>query len=170
MNSNIKIFLLCPIPDGQKPITDYIVFKENFLTNFINLTQKKDKKMFLFFYLFLIFLFFNFLKVAFFSFNFNKFLLFSFLFTNLFLFFFYFINFIKWKLLSNRFNESRLIYEEGSWYDSQIWEKPFLLIKNDKLLQSQKIFPIIQQFLRKFLFLGYINLFFLVILYIFQII
>jgi hypothetical protein len=27
---NIKIFLLCPIPDGQKPITDYIIFKENF--------------------------------------------------------------------------------------------------------------------------------------------
>jgi hypothetical protein len=166
MSYNIKIFLLCPIPDGQKPITDYIIFKENFLTNFINLTQKNHKKIFLFFYFFLFFLFFTIFKSTFFSWNLNKFLIFTFFLTNLFVFLLYFINFIKWKILNNRFNESRLIYEEGSWYDSQIWEKPFLLIKNDKLIQSQKIMPIIQQFFRKFLILGYINIFFLMILYI----
>ncbi len=31
MTLDIKIFLLCPIPEDQKPINEYIDFKENIL-------------------------------------------------------------------------------------------------------------------------------------------
>ena len=41
MNFNIKIFLLCPIPEEQKPINEYISLKENSLTNWITLTKKE---------------------------------------------------------------------------------------------------------------------------------
>jgi hypothetical protein len=41
MNTNIKIFLLCPIPDGQKPINEYINLKENFLTSWLTLKSEK---------------------------------------------------------------------------------------------------------------------------------
>ena len=41
MNFNIKIFLLCPIPEEQKPINEYIALKENNLTNWITLPKKQ---------------------------------------------------------------------------------------------------------------------------------
>jgi hypothetical protein len=31
-----------------------------------------------------------------------------------------------------KFLQVKLVYEEGSWYDGQIWEKPILLLKNDR--------------------------------------
>ena len=49
------------------------------------------------------------------------------------------INFSRWSQLLKRLRNSRLFYEEGSWYDGQYWEKPLELIKNDKLLTSQKL-------------------------------
>jgi hypothetical protein len=56
----------------------------------------------------------------------------------------------NWKQVDNRFNTSRLIYEEGSWYTSEIWEKPISLIKNDKLISTQILQPIV---LRNFQFI-----------------
>jgi hypothetical protein len=44
MNSNIKIFLLCPVPETQKPINEYIGLKENFLTNWTTLNKDKYYK------------------------------------------------------------------------------------------------------------------------------
>jgi hypothetical protein len=117
---DIKIFLFCPIPENQKPIHDLI--NENDLINEI-------QNGFLFFFSFL----------CFFCFSKNFFILTFFILTFLNLLFF------RWSQLENRFNDSRLFYEEGSWYDGQIWEKPFFLIKNDRLLTSQKIQPIIQR-------------------------
>ena len=163
MTLNIKIFLLCPIPEGQKPINEYINYKQNFLTSLLNSTKKE--KLFLkwyfsiFFFLFIFFFLNNFLFFP------LKIIIENLFLTNTIIFFFYLINFIKWKILQKRFKESRIIYEEGSWYDSQIWEKPFLLIKNDKLIESQKIQPIIQELFRNFLLLIYINIFLLVIFF-----
>jgi hypothetical protein len=42
MSFNIKIFLFCPIPEGQKPINEYINYKQNFLTTLINSTKKEN--------------------------------------------------------------------------------------------------------------------------------
>ena len=47
MNTNIKIFLLCPVPDDQKPINEYIGLKENPVTNWTMLAKKNyDAKLF----------------------------------------------------------------------------------------------------------------------------
>ena len=101
----IKIFLLCPIPNDQKPIQDYIQLK-GFLQNPPTI---------------------SFLS-TFFSFQ-----LINFFFNTLF--------FTRWKEIEKRFTQPTLFYEEGSWYDGQIWEKPFSLIKNDRLLTTQVIKP-----------------------------
>lgn len=134
MNLPIKIFLLCPIPESQKPINEYI-----------NLNTTKNYKKQLFF-AFLAFL----LSLRTFQSFFMPLLL-----SNIFLFFFYFLTYIQWKEMKNRFLEARIFYEEGSWYDGQIWEKPFLLIKNDRLLVNQKIDPIIQRISRTILVIFY---------------
>ena len=84
--NSIKIFLLCPIPEEQKPISDYIQYRNSLGDSF-----------------------------------FNPFL------------------FFRWKEIQKRLKEPTVFYEEGSWYDGQIWEKPFSVIKNDRLLSIQKV-------------------------------
>lgn len=149
MNSNIKIFLLCPVPEDQKPINAYIGLKENQLTNWTTLSKKNYEKKLLSFFAFF-FLFVSFLRIS--SFPDNRYLL-EWLLVNFFislnlLFFLILLVFSRWKQIERDFNEPRLFYEEASWYDGQIWEKPFSILKNDKLISTQKIKPILQRISR----------------------
>lgn len=170
MTLDIKIFLLCPIPEDQKPINEYIDFKENILTNWTKFSQKKYiKTIFLTYLLFFsIFSLFSFNElVILFKKDLFDWLLIKFLLSFLSLFFY--LNFVlfRWITINNKFQTPRIIYEEASWYDGQIWEKPFFLIKNDKLLSSQKIDPIIQRLIRTNLICLFILLGFLLIFEIF---
>jgi hypothetical protein len=161
MSFNIKIFLLCPIPEDQKPINEYISLKENNLTNWITLVRKKylGTLFQLFLTLFLICLTFTFEGIE----SVNQ------LFATLqetSLFSLIMLNFLviyvlsNWKQVDNRFNTSRLIYEEGSWYTSEIWEKPISLIKSDKLISTQILQPILLRNLQfvSFLVFGILTL------------
>lgn len=127
MNSNIKLFLLCPVPEDQKPINEYIGLKENPLTNWTTLSKRNYSTKVIRFFgsLFSLFSLFTFSQMSFW---------FDWIVSNIFwtllcLIFFYFVLLWRWNQVKSRFNESRLFYEEASWYDGQIWEKPFLLIK-----------------------------------------
>ena len=149
MNSNIKIFLLCPVPEEQKPINAYIGLKENQLTNWTTLSKKNyEKKLVsLFSFFFFVVSFFRFS-----SFSDTRYL-FEWVFINIFislnlLFFLIALIFSRWKQIEKDFNEPRLFYEEASWYDGQIWEKPFSILKNDKLISTQKIKPILERISR----------------------
>lgn len=165
MNSNIKIFLLCPIPEDQKPINEYIGLKENLLTSWTTLSTKKYEKKLISLYI----LFFGLISVIQFSsfqgiYYFFDWILQIFFFTTSFFLFLFFIILSRWNQTNNRFKTARLFYEEASWYDGQIWEKPLALIKNDTLISSQKIQPIIKRIEKTLLKLFYLNfLFFLLI-------
>ena len=154
MNSNIKIFLLCPVPEDQKPINTYIGLKENQLTNWTTLSKKNyDKKLLSLFSCF-------FSAVSFCRFPtslvstfldtrylFDWFLLTLAISLN-FLFFLLLVIFARWKQVEKEFDEPRLFYEEASWYDGQVWEKPLSILKNDKLISTQKIKPILERISR----------------------
>lgn len=163
MTLNIKFFLLCPIPDEQKPMNEYIKLKENFLTSWILLKQRKYNQRVFLFYTFLFFISTFFLFVLNLNISSAKFFLLDSFLANFFLLFLYLVNFIRWKEMKNRFTNSRIFYEEGSWYDGQMWEKPFFLIKNDTLLMTQKIQPIIQRIRVSMVRLFYLNIFLLLI-------
>ena len=146
MTINIKRFLLCPVPDDQKPINEYLNLKENKFLNWGNLNTNKNKK-------FLATLFLTFF--SFFSIGQLQVLSFSSFFESLFntlviIQFFLLVILIRWITINEKFQNSRLIYEEASWYDGQIWEKPFFLIKNDKLISTQKIEPILEEIIKSF--------------------
>jgi hypothetical protein len=66
--------------------------------------------------------------------------------------------FARWKQVEKEFNEPRLFYEEASWYDGQVWEKPFSILKNDKLISTQKIKPILERISRTIFTLSSLNL------------
>jgi hypothetical protein len=157
MTINIKTFLLCPVPDDQKPINEYLNLKENKFLNWGNLDTNKNKK-----FLGTIFLtFFSFFSINQFQpFSFATF--FEILFNTLIIIqFFLFVILIRWITINQKFQNSRLIYEEASWYDGQIWEKPFFLIKNDKLISTQKIEPILEEIIKSF----FISLFLLFLVF-----
>jgi hypothetical protein len=142
-DSNIKIFLLCPVPENQKPINEFFNFQENSFLSWITFPKKKFQKKF----------FENYLKIFLFGnifFPFSEKSIISFFLLNLFFttcfFLLIFSSFyIRGIELEKNFNKSRFFYEEASWYDGQIWEKPLGVIKNDRLLSTQKIQPIIQR-------------------------
>jgi hypothetical protein len=94
--------------------------------------------------------------------NYPKHKIVNLLITNSFLLILFLTLYVNWYQINSRFDVSRLVYEESSWYDTQIWEKPFLLIKNDKLLKTQKIQPIIQRLSRVILMLFFFNLFLII--------
>jgi hypothetical protein len=138
MMRNIKTFLLCPIPEDQKPMADYLRLKEN---KFLQLIKKNN---FLFFSIFL--------SISFFvNWFFCSFLLSV-------IFFFFYIQYIN---IIFALSSARLFYEEGSWYDGAFWEKPFYIIKNDRLLISQKINVFFKKLQKVFFFFFLFTFFYL---------
>jgi signal transduction histidine kinase len=151
MNLNIKTFLLCSIPEDQKPINDYIQIKDNFFLNWIQFSQKSYP----FQLLKLFFFWFGIIGIFLIDEFFKNFRFWIFVTTNLsfFIFFLFFCNIIfQLQTLSDRFIKARLVYEEGSWYDTEIWEKPISIIKNDKLINNQKLVPLISKIKKTFVF------------------
>ena len=100
----LKFFLLCPVPEEQRPINEYIKIKHYFDIKFF---QK-----------------FDILKV----------------FYSIFLF-------PNWFFIKKKLSLPYIIYEEASWYDGQVWQKPFFLIKNDRFLINQKLIPIYKKYI-----------------------
>ena len=140
MNPNIKIFLLCPVPEDQKPLNEYINLKENKFLNWAFLPIAKYRlkivsNFFIYFPIVLIFCL-NLTPLSFI--NIVKFFLIS---STI----FFLILYMRWSEVNKKLKNSRVFYEEASWFDGKIWEKPFFLIKNDKLLSSQKVQPVIKK-------------------------
>jgi hypothetical protein len=169
--NKIKIFLLCPIPDEQKPINEYINFRislNNYfkkqdlfkyylsdqIKNDLNLYTLTifnqfqmfltDKKQLNFTFKTKSLIYQEFKKVDQNFVNFFKIKQFFEFLKNCFPFWFLFWS-IRLIDLENRFHQSKLIYEETSWYDGQIWEKPFFSIKNDRFLSLLIIQPILKK-------------------------
>lgn len=142
MNINIKIFLLCPIPEDQKPINEYISLKKNSFTNWIKFSKNKYRHKLISLLSFFIFIF-TLLQLKILQTNLLNILILK----NILILSLMFVGFILvnglllWKKVSKRLNLTRIFYEEASWFDGQIWEKPFLILKNDRLLKIRKIQP-----------------------------
>ena len=132
MNLPIKIFFFCPVPEDQKPIQEYVVLRNNKLLNWLTLKNVQNN-LFLFFWLLTLFALLSPLGnregLKDLSLLFPSFLL-------------SFVGILfRWSQLKKHLNESRLFYEEASWYDGQIWEKELSIIRNDRLLSTQEIEP-----------------------------
>lgn len=149
-SQKLQILTLCSIPEEQKPIQEYLTWKNFFFNTFFSIffsfwNGKKAKLVLsLFFYVFLFYV----------DFEIH---LYSFIWITLLLFAVFFGVFE----LSKKLQIGRLLYEESSWFDSQLWEKPFFLIRQDKLLATQCLFSVQKKIFRLlcfFLFSCFVNL------------
>jgi len=144
--------LFCSIPEQQKPINEYIQNKETIGINWIFLKNINLLKKLVSFYFFLFFFFFisdlNFEKITKSSIIIatkNSYLISWFFFIS-----FLSILFYRWYLLKETFQTSRLFYEEISWFDGQIWQKPSFLIKTDHLINELKIIVLLKRVFQVF--------------------
>jgi hypothetical protein len=151
-NSLLKIFFLCPVPDDQKPITEYIELKQNPIFSWIFFKSKKlnlnQISYSICFFFLLNFFTYYFLSSS--SSSSSSSSIFGFFYFVC--FFFLLQTFFLLKKINTNFQNARLIYEEGSWYQGKIWEKPFLVMKNEKLIRIQKIEPNLQNIKFTFFF------------------
>ena len=162
MISKLKLLLLCPVPENQKPITEYIGLKENPLTKWTTLSTKNYNKKLLSFFVSISALW------CLLTYDKEKFwgdwIIFDIFLTLNSLIVLFLIVIWRWNEVKKRLNQSRLFYEEASWYDGQVWEKPFTIIKNDRLLVTQKIEPILHRLTNNLCFLLYIDILFLILI------
>ena len=154
MSFNIKIFLLCPIPEDQKPIKQLINLKENSFTNILTLSNKEfiKKIFFNFFYYFLIISLLRLNELNYSLLNLNWFLI-NIEISLISMFFTLFFIITQWQSLLKTFNSSRIFYEEASWFDGQIWDKPFSIIRNDRLIIKTQLKPLLKRTSNILLFL-----------------
>jgi len=113
MTPDIKIFLLCPIPEDQKPINEYIDFKENILTNWTKLSPKiYIKNLFLTsFFFFSIFSLFSLNELLiFFKKDLFDWLLIKCLLSFLSIFFYLSFILFRWITINTKFQTPRIIY------------------------------------------------------------
>ena len=154
---NIKIFLLCPIPEDQKPIKQLINLKENSFTNILTLSNKDfvKKIFFNFFCYFLIISLFRLNELNSYLLSLNWFLV-NIEVSLIFLFLSIYFIFNQWQTLLKAFNSSRIFYEEASWFDGQIWDKPFSIIRNDRLIIKQQLKPLVIRTINLLIFLIFV--------------
>jgi hypothetical protein len=134
----------CPIPEDQKTVNEYLNLKKSLKNDFF-LPQFK-KQLTLQNYL----TFFAFYSLLVFSIKKNElntlfFFGFSFFFVSFLAFLFILFQLID---LSKKMGQSKIFYEEGSWFNIEYWEKLFFLIKNDRLILTQKVRPILKKKIR----------------------
>lgn len=162
MISKLKLILLCPVPEDQKPISEYIGLKENPLTNWTTLSTKNyNTKLFSFFTS-------VFILLSILTFQDREFLG-DWILSNLvislnIILTLYFVIIWRWNEVKKRLNQARLFYEEASWYDGQIWEKPFIILKNDRLLVSQKLEPVLRRLTNTLVSLVYLDILLLILI------
>jgi hypothetical protein len=162
MISKLKLILLCPVPEDQKPISEYIGLKENPLTNWTTLSTKNyNAKLFSFFTS-------VFILLSILTFQDREFLG-DWVLSNLvislnIILTLYFVIIWRWNEVKKRLNQARLFYEEASWYDGQIWEKPFIILKNDRLLVSQKLEPVLRRLINTLVSLVYLDILLLILI------
>ena len=162
MISKLKLILLCPVPEDQKPISEYIGLKENPLTNWTTLSTKNyNAKLFSLFGT-------VFTTLSALTFQEREFLgdwiLSNLLISINVILVLYIVIIWRWNEIKKRLNQARLFYEEASWYDGQIWEKPFIILKNDRLLVSQKLEPVLSRLINTLVFLIYLDVLLLILI------
>jgi len=121
---------------NQTPIPEYFLYKNNFVIQFLEKIIQIQNIVFVFVW----------------GKNF-------WIFFQIFFFFLFFL-FLVEKGILTRLNQSRFFREESSWYDGQFWNKSFFVIKNDRLLISQRFCLNNQRKIRQLCFFFYFDILF----------
>jgi len=136
----------CPVPEEQRPLNEYLNLKNSFFFNWptLNILNyiKKLGTLSSFILLFSIPITNSFYPIIEFP---TQFILANiFVVINLLIFLLGRI-YLGWSYVEERLFNPTVEYEESGWYDGQIWVKPVKVLKQDRLICSYKVFPILKR-------------------------
>jgi hypothetical protein len=134
---------ICPVPQQQRPINEYLSLKESFGFSWTTENEKIFYTTSLKIYCGVLILF---------ILTFNNtttspinIITYSILSVTSILFIFYLRIYLGWNYVYTRLMQATVAYEESGWYDGQIWVKtPEILIK-DKLAGQYQVKPILNK-------------------------
>lgn len=138
--------LSCPVPKDQRPINEYMKLVQSDFFNWPILTESllKKKIINLFFLFFTIALPFSSLFI-----NFNKSIIKLLLVNSAVSSFLVILIILRlllgWNYIKQRLNDSKVFYEESSWYDGRIWTKSKSILFQEKLIHMYQVLPIIKK-------------------------
>ena len=61
--------------------------------------------------------------------------------------------YLGWSYIGDRLKKTKIVYEETSWYDGQIWEKPLEFYRRDQLIFQYQVQPILIRLRKSFILL-----------------
>ncbi|BAQ61599.1 uncharacterized membrane protein Ycf36 [Geminocystis sp. NIES-3708] len=61
--------------------------------------------------------------------------------------------YLGWSYIGDRLKKTKIVYEESSWYDGQIWEKPLEFYRRDQLIFQYQVQPILIKLKKSFILL-----------------
>ena len=136
----------CPVPEEQRPLNEYLNLKNSFFFNWptfniLNYIKKLVKFSFLVL-LFSVPITSYFYPIVEFP---TQFFLTNIFIVNSFLIFLLGRVYLGWSYVEERLFNPTIEYEESGWYDGQIWVKPVRILKQDRLICSYKVFPVLKR-------------------------
>ncbi len=144
MNESSKTF--CPVPFEQQPINEYQELKQSWFFGWITLTKWKLARKFAWIWVLSLIIC---APISAASFPpddvFFLFLLSSSLGSALFVGVTLIRLYLGWSYIGDRLKKTKITYEESSWYDGQIWEKPVEFYCRDQLIFTHQVEPMIKR-------------------------
>lgn len=61
--------------------------------------------------------------------------------------------YLGWSYIGDRLKKTKIVYEETSWYDGQIWEKPLEFYRRDQLIFQYQVQPTLIRLRKSFILL-----------------
>jgi Conserved in the green lineage and diatoms 27 len=145
---------VCPVPSEQQPVNEYQELAESWFFRWVTLskwqfTLKLTK-------IWLLSLFIS-APISAASFSPQEesfaFILSSGLGASLFVTFALIRLYLGWSYIGDRLKKTKIVYEETSWYDGQIWEKPLEFYRRDQLIFQYQVEPILKRLQKSFILL-----------------
>jgi hypothetical protein len=160
MQNNKYRKFYCPVPNEQRPLNEYLNLKNSFSFNWptfnIN-TYIFNLTLFSFFLLFFSFQFTNYFY-SILEFPIKFFLQNSFIIINFNILFLVKI-YSGWSYIGKRLFNPIVNYEESGWYDNQVWLKSVKILKQDRLIYSYKVSPILKRLEKSIIYLFIVSIF-----------
>ncbi len=136
----------CPVPLEQQPINEYQELKESWFFGWVTLSKWGFARKLLWIWVWTLFIS---APIAAASFPPQKmtliFIIASGLGSSLFVAFTLIRLYLGWKYIGDRLKKTKIVYEESSWYDGQVWEKPLEFYYRDQLIFKHQVEPMIKR-------------------------
>ncbi len=152
MNEPSNIF--CPVPSEQQPVNEYQELAQSWFFRWVTLSKWQFALKLMGVWAFSLLISAPISAASFFPQEASlPFLLSSGLGASLFVTFALIRLYLGWSYIGDRLKKTKIVYEESSWYDGQVWKKPLEFYRRDQLIFQYQVQPILARLQKSFILL-----------------